>query len=176
MAILHHGATLTPAKVDLVEGWIGAQRWHAAKGRVPRLTRLFRVRLEDPEGQAGLETLILSDDASTPPVTYQVPLTYRSAPLPGAAHALVGTIEHSVLGTRYVYDAPHDPVYAAQPVSYTHLRAHETVLDLVCRLLLEKKKTTIITQEPSFNYQNNIKSEDETKEQRTASTLNNKTH
>src|SRR5665811_2460630 len=25
-----------------------------------------------------------------------------------------------------------------QPVSYTHLRAHETVLDLVCRLLLEK--------------------------------------
>ena len=28
----------------------------------------------------------------------------------------------------------------AGPVSYTHLRAHETVLDLVCRLLLEKKK------------------------------------
>ena len=28
-----------------------------------------------------------------------------------------------------------------EAVSYTHLRAHETVLDLVCRLLLEKKKT-----------------------------------
>ena len=28
------------------------------------------------------------------------------------------------------------------PVSYTHLRAHETVLDLVCRLLLEKKNQT----------------------------------
>ena len=28
-------------------------------------------------------------------------------------------------------------------VSYTHLRAHETVLDLVCRLLLEKKKNII---------------------------------
>ena len=28
-----------------------------------------------------------------------------------------------------------------QPVSYTHLRAHETRHDLVCRLLLEKKKT-----------------------------------
>ena len=27
------------------------------------------------------------------------------------------------------------------PVSYTHLRAHETVLDLVCRLLLEKTKS-----------------------------------
>ena len=30
--------------------------------------------------------------------------------------------------------------YGGTPVSYTHLRAHETVLDLVCRLLLEKKK------------------------------------
>ena len=29
--------------------------------------------------------------------------------------------------------------HAAKAVSYTHLRAHETVLDLVCRLLLEKK-------------------------------------
>src|SRR5450756_2013725 len=28
----------------------------------------------------------------------------------------------------------------AEPVSYTHLRAHETRHDLVCRLLLEKKK------------------------------------
>ena len=42
--------------------------------------------------------------------------------------------------------APFDPteIHARdglQPVSYTHLRAHETVLDLVCRLLLEKKKT-----------------------------------
>ena len=33
-----------------------------------------------------------------------------------------------------------------RPVSYTHLRAHETVLDLVCRLLLEKKTT--LHQEP----------------------------
>ena len=34
-----------------------------------------------------------------------------------------------------------DVVVGTDPVSYTHLRAHETVLDLVCRLLLEKKKT-----------------------------------
>src|SRR5450756_3077549 len=30
--------------------------------------------------------------------------------------------------------------WGAMPVSYTHLRAHETRHDLVCRLLLEKKK------------------------------------
>ena len=32
---------------------------------------------------------------------------------------------------------PGDPIHA---VSYTHLRAHETGRNLVCRLLLEKKK------------------------------------
>src|SRR5665648_1201045 len=31
------------------------------------------------------------------------------------------------------------------PVSYTHLRAHETRHDLVCRLLLEKKKKTSLS-------------------------------
>ncbi len=30
--------------------------------------------------------------------------------------------------------------YPCSPVSYTHLRAHETRGNLVCRLLLEKKK------------------------------------
>ena len=34
-------------------------------------------------------------------------------------------------------------------VSYTHLRAHATVLDLVCRLLLEKTKIII---QHSFNW------------------------
>ena len=38
-------------------------------------------------------------------------------------------------------EMPLSPV----PVSYTHLRAHETVLDIVCRLLLEKKKQHIST-------------------------------
>ena len=33
-------------------------------------------------------------------------------------------------------------VVDAKAVSYTHLRAHETKANLVCRLLLEKKKTT----------------------------------
>ena len=33
-----------------------------------------------------------------------------------------------------------DEVEVPVPVSYTHLRAHETRHDLVCRLLLEKKK------------------------------------
>ena len=38
------------------------------------------------------------------------------------------------------------------PVSYTHLRAHETVLDLVCRLLLEKKKNTITNTAATYTH------------------------
>ena len=37
-------------------------------------------------------------------------------------------------------------------VSYTHLRAHETVLDLVCRLLLEKKKRNHTQSKINFLY------------------------
>ena len=40
-----------------------------------------------------------------------------------------------------VWVPAHDRIHTHRPVSYTHLRAHETVLDLVCRLLLEKKKS-----------------------------------
>src|SRR5450756_3088412 len=35
---------------------------------------------------------------------------------------------------------PWERTFIFTPVSYTHLRAHETRHDLVCRLLLEKKK------------------------------------
>ena len=40
-------------------------------------------------------------------------------------------------GIREYFDLPVD---ALGTVSYTHLRAHETLRYLVCRLLLEKKK------------------------------------
>ena len=43
------------------------------------------------------------------------------------------------------FDTPAAPrADCHYPVSYTHLRAHETVLDIVCRLLLEKKHVYII--------------------------------
>ena len=50
-------------------------------------------------------------------------------------------------GSGLTCDSDDDFLYVGDtivvPVSYTHLRAHETVLDLVCRLLLEKKKLKI---------------------------------
>ena len=49
-----------------------------------------------------------------------------------------------VLGKGQENDLASLVVHTIQTVSYTHLRAHETVLDLVCRLLLEKKKPPLI--------------------------------
>ena len=41
---------------------------------------------------------------------------------------------------RSFMDTERIETLGTEPVSYTHLRAHETSLHLVCRLLLEKKK------------------------------------
>jgi 1,4-alpha-glucan branching enzyme len=122
MAVVHKGATIAPTKTEMVTAWMPRQRWYHGKGHVPQLRRVGGFRFEDPAGAVGVETLLLSDDAASPPVVYQVPLTYRGAPLEGAEHALLGTMEHSVLGTRWVYDGPHDPVYVSELVR-TILRA-----------------------------------------------------
>ena len=44
-------------------------------------------------------------------------------------------------GTAYLEFQKAQARTEAEAVSYTHLRAHETGAYLVCRLLLEKKKT-----------------------------------
>ena len=57
---------------------------------------------------------------------------------PGADGALPDTTITAVEALEQFLESVTCTVYI--PVSYTHLRAHETVLDIVCRLLLEKKK------------------------------------
>ena len=111
MAEIHHGATISPTKLELLAAWMPRQRWYTHKGHVPVLRRVGGFRFEDPAGRVGAETLIVLDEATVPPVVYQVPLTYRDTPLPGGEDAQVGTCEHSVLGTRYVYDGCKDPRY-----------------------------------------------------------------
>ena len=51
----------------------------------------------------------------------------------------IGLVDGHCLFNNTAYRALHGVGLGVLPVSYTHLRAHETVLDLVCRLLLEKK-------------------------------------
>jgi len=108
MAHLHF-AGLSPTKIELLSGWLPTQPWYVGSAE-PELEQLGSYRFDDPDGEVGIETLILRD-AGGP--TLQVPLTYRAAPLDGAEAFLIGTTEHTVLGTRWVYDAIGDPVYQA---------------------------------------------------------------
>ncbi len=108
-----HKARVSPTKEQLIRRWIGDQRWYTGTAR-PRLRLLDSWRLDDPQGEVGIETIAVLDESGATSVVYQVPLTYRGAPLDGAETALLGEMEHSVLGHRWVYDAPHDPVYVTQ--------------------------------------------------------------
>ena len=104
MAIIHK-AELHPTKLELLEGWLPHQAWFTAPGAT--LRKMGSFRFDDPEGEVGLETILVAGDSTV----YQVPLSYRGAPLRDAEPALMGTMQHSVLGTRWVYDACGDPCY-----------------------------------------------------------------
>lgn len=107
MALLHY-ATLTPSKPELLAAWLPRQSWAA---ELPDLELVGGYRLDDPAGEVGMEGVLLrSADGE---VFVHVPLTYRGAPLEGAEAHLLGTTEHSALGTRWVYDATGDPVWTA---------------------------------------------------------------
>ncbi|MFM9919567.1 CG0192-related protein [Lacisediminihabitans sp. H27-G8] len=108
MALLHR-AQLTPSKIELVSAWAPTQPWFP--GSAPAvLTSVASYRFDDPDGEVGIETLLVRVEGGP---LLQLPLTYRAAPLASATESLIGTMEHSVLGTRWVYDATADPVYLA---------------------------------------------------------------
>ena len=64
-------------------------------------------RFDDPDGRVGMETFL----ASAGGTLFQVPLTYRDEPLEKAGNALITEMQHSVLGTRWVYDGLLDARY-----------------------------------------------------------------
>ncbi|MEV4944923.1 1,4-alpha-glucan branching protein [Streptomyces sp. NPDC053755] len=117
MAVIHH-TTLKPTKLELLTSWLPHRPWYVGgAGRTPELEKAGGFRLDDPEGEVGIEFMVVTDTSGDRPVSYHVPLTYRAAPIDGATdaeHGLVGTTEHGVLGLRYVYDGTHDPVFVAQ--------------------------------------------------------------
>lgn len=104
---LYHKATVTPTKADFIGSWAPSQSWYPHEGGMPEVVGAFRF--DDPEGQTGIEThLVAAGDT-----VLQVPLTYRNEPLAGAEDALIGPMEHSELGTRWVYDGVGDAIYLA---------------------------------------------------------------
>lgn len=107
MGLVHRTATITPTKQELVESWLPSRPW--ADGR-SIAEKIAEYRFDDPAGEVGVETILWrADDGSV----LQTPLTYRAAPLDAAEEHLIGTAEHSVLGTRWVYDGCGDPMWAS---------------------------------------------------------------
>jgi len=112
MALLH-AATLTPSKADLISAWLPVQPWAPADATSVELVGAFRF--DDPEGSVGMEVHLVRAAGTV----FQVPLTYRDAPLADAEASFVSTIEHSALGTRWVYDGLGDPAFVRMLAAVT---------------------------------------------------------
>jgi Maltokinase N-terminal cap domain len=105
MALIHR-ATLEPSKLALLTAWLPSRTWFTGETDV---RQVGAYRFDDPAGEVGIETILVqAGDRSV----LHLPLTYRGEPLAEAEDFLVGTLQHSVLGTRWVYDGCGDPVWA----------------------------------------------------------------
>src|SRR6476469_2594426 len=102
MAIFHL-ATITPTKAELIAKWAPTRPWGPSAG--DPIDVIGSYRFDDPDGRVGMETHLVTAGGAL----IQVPLTYRDEPLDGAEDALITEMEHSVLGTRWVYDGLRDP-------------------------------------------------------------------
>src|SRR6478752_2561777 len=98
-----HLATITPTKAELIAAWAPTQPW-GPPADVP-IDVIGSYRFDDPDGRVGMETHLVNAGGTL----LQVPLTYRDAPLDGFDDALITEMQHSVLGTRWVYDGLRDP-------------------------------------------------------------------
>lgn len=105
MALIYD-ATLSPSKPEILRSWAPTRPWFT--GAPDEIAVLGAYRFDDPLGEVGIEVHLIGSRGRT----FQVPLTYRGAPLEGADASLVTTMEHSVLGRRWVYDGAGDPVFA----------------------------------------------------------------
>jgi hypothetical protein len=111
MAILHR-ATLTPSKIELLTAHVMAFP-SLRNTSVSDFSLLGSYRFDDPADKVGMEAHLVS--AGSGPVIH-IPLTYREAPMVGAEDWLIDTMEHSVLGTRWIYNACGDAVYVQELV------------------------------------------------------------
>lgn len=107
MALMHQ-TTMAPSKLEVIAAWLPTQSWF--DGDASKLESLGGYRLDDPEGEVGLEGVLVTAGGDT---VYHVPMTYRGSLREGGEAALMGISEHGVLGTRWISDAAGDPVYRA---------------------------------------------------------------
>lgn len=106
IAEVQSDATLKPSKLELLAQWLPDQSWFV--GDATDLKQVDRFRFVDPDGEVGLDSMLIASAGQV----YYVPVTWRAEPLEDGE--LIGTLEHSGLGTRYCYNATTDPVFMAE--------------------------------------------------------------
>jgi hypothetical protein len=104
VAIIHLDGNIRPTKRELAVAWLDRQGLGAGD-----VEMLGAYRFDDPAGQVGIEGHLVRRGGEV----FHLPMTYRGAPRDGADAHLLATMEHSVLGRRWVYAAEGDPVALA---------------------------------------------------------------
>lgn len=99
MAIIYR-AELSPTKTEILRTFLDRRSW----GEAGELHVLGAYRFDDPEGEAGIECHLVRVGESI----FHLPLAYHTAPVDGAEESLIGTMDHSVLGERFIYDGLSD--------------------------------------------------------------------
>jgi hypothetical protein len=110
---IFHRATITPTKAEAIARWAPEQPWGPSVA--DPLDVIGSYRIDDPDGRVGLEVHLVTAGGTL----FQVPLTYRDAPLDGADAGLVTEMQHSVLGPRWVYDGLRDPRFVLMLAAVT---------------------------------------------------------
>ncbi|MFE5670969.1 phosphotransferase [Agromyces sp. NPDC056523] len=93
--------------VPAIAEWMPAQRWYGGKGHAPRLRRIGEWELPSADPGVRVWSMLLMDDATEPPVLYQVPVVERASAVPEASAHLIAALD----GGPHLYDGPHDPAF-----------------------------------------------------------------
>ena len=83
-----------------------AQPWYEGTG-VPTLTPIGFIRIEDPDGEVGMESHLVSDGQTL----YHLPMTYRGRPL--AADTVAAAMPHASSAGRREMPASFLPIPAS---------------------------------------------------------------
>src|SRR5450759_3141614 len=134
--VIYHGNKLLPGVTEFVN-------WHETSGKKylfltnspERTPRELQEKMKRHGITIGEEHFYTSAIATA---------SFLSSQNPNGSAYIIGDagLIHAMYSVGYTVNNvnPDYVVVGDTPVSYTHLRAHETRHDLVCRLLLEKKK------------------------------------
>jgi|KBSSwiStaDraftv2_1062776.scaffolds.fasta_scaffold136549_2 hypothetical protein len=125
MAIVHPTATISPTKAELAQKWLAEADWFDGDPNAIEVRSRLSYRFDDPAGKVGIETLVVRDGSRL----IQIVLSYREAALVGADEFFLDNMQHSALGTRWIYDGVGDPVAVAAFVRAIVAGEHSAILE-----------------------------------------------